>query len=335
LVSTMSSTTASSRINPVTGNPFSTLPYDGFPTNQTVAQSLRPFPQFTTITNKWSPLGKTWYDSMQVKVTKRFSHGLDFTSSFVWQKELVMGSESAGVTGGGNLGAVNNVFDRSVNKYISRYSRPYVSLTSLSYTLPKLNGNRVLSWAIRDWKFGAILTYSSGMPIQAPTAANSVTNQYFFQSTFMNRVPGEPLYAKPVRDSSGKVTSYTPIDINDRSTYDPYSDFVLNPAAWTSPTPGQYSYSAAYYNDYRMKRTPSERMSIGRIFRMKEGVTLEIRADFDNVFNRTVLPAPSSSSVTTQTWNASGMTQSGFGDIRTVSGSTTQRSGIIVGRLRF
>jgi hypothetical protein len=335
LVSTMSSTTASNRINPVTGNPFSTLPYDGFPTNQTVAQSLRPFPQFTTITNKWSPLGKTWYDSMQIKVTKRFSHGLDFTSSFVWQKELVMGSESAGVTGGGNLGAVNNVFDRSVNKYISRFSRPYVSLTSLSYTLPKLNGNRVLSWAIRDWKFGAILTYSSGMPIQAPTAANSVTNQYFFQSTFMNRVPGEPLYAKPVRDSSGKVTSYTPIDINDRSTYDPYSDFVLNPAAWTSPTPGQYSYSAAYYNDYRMKRTPSERMSIGRIFRMKEGVTLEIRADFDNVFNRTVLPAPSSSSVTTQTWNAGGMTQSGFGDIRTVSGSTTQRSGIIVGRLRF
>lgn len=335
LASTMGSTTASSRINPATGKPFSTLPYAGFPTNQTVAQSLRPFPQFTTITNRWSPLGKTWFDSLQAKATKRFSYGLEFTSSFTWQKELVMGSESVGVTGGGTLGATNNVFNRDVNKYISRYSRPFVSLTSVNYTLPKLRGNKVLSMALRDWKFGAILTYSSGLPIQAPTAPTSVTSQYFFQNTFMNRVPGQPLFAKPVKDSSGKVTSYTPIDINDRSTYDPYSDFVLNPNAWTSPTPGQYSYSPAYYNDYRLKRTPSERMSLGRIFRMKEGVTLEIRADFDNIFNRTVLTAPSSSSVTTQTWNAAGQTTGGFGYIPTVSGSTTQRSGIIVGRLRF
>jgi hypothetical protein len=335
LVSTMSSTAASGRTNPATGKAFSTLPYTSFPTNQTVAQSLRPFPQFTTITNRWSPLGRTWYDSMQLKLTKRFSHGLDFTTSFVWQKELVMGSESAGVTGGGTLGATNNVFNRAANKYISRYSRPYTSLTSLNYTLPKLNVNKVLSLVIRDWKLGTILTYASGLPIQVPTAPSSVTSQYFYQNTFMNRVPGQPLYAKPVKDSSGKVTGYTPIDINERSTYDPYSDFVLNPNAWTNPTAGQYGVSAAYYNDYRLKRTPSERMSIGRIFRMKEGITLEIRADFDNVFNRTVLGAPSSGSVTTQTWNAAGMTTGGFGDISTVSGSTTQRSSIIVGRFRF
>jgi hypothetical protein len=335
LTSTMSSTAASGRINPATGKPFSTLPYANFPTNQTVAQSLRPFPQFTTITNRWSPLGKTWYDSMQLKLTKRFSHGLDFTTSFVWQKEMVMGSESAGITGGGTLGATNNVFNRAVNKYISRYSRPYTSLTSLNYTLPKLNVNKVLSLVVRDWKFGVILTYASGLPIQVPTAPSSVTSQYFYQNTFMNRVSGQPLYAKPVKDSSGKVTGYTPIDINDRSTYEPYSDFVLNPNAWTNPIAGQYGVSAAYYNDYRFKRTPSERMSIGRIFRLKEGVTLEIRADFDNVFNRTVLGVPSSGSVTTQTWNAAGMTTGGFGDISTVSGSTTQRSGIIVGRFRF
>jgi hypothetical protein len=335
LVSTMSSTTASSRMNPLTGKPFSTLPYVSFPTNQTVAQSLRPFPQFTTITNRWSPLGKTWYDSFQAKVTKRFSRGLDFTTSFVWQKELVMGSESAGITGGGTLGATNNVFNRAGNKYISRYSRPFTSLTSLNYTLPKLRINKALSYAIRDWKFGAVLTYASGLPIQVPTAPSSVTSNYFFQNTFMNRVPGQPLFAKPVRDSSGQVTSYTPVDVNDRNTYNPYSDFVLNPNAWINPVAGQYGYSAAYFNDYRLKRNPSERMSVGRLFRMREGVTLEIRADFDNVFNRTVLPAPSSGSVTTQTWNAAGMTTAGFGDIGTVSGSTTQRSGIIVGRLRF
>ena len=61
-------------------------PYPGFPLNQTLAQALRPFPQFTTINTYWDPLGDTWYDSMQVKATKRLSHGLSFVSTFAWQK---------------------------------------------------------------------------------------------------------------------------------------------------------------------------------------------------------------------------------------------------------
>ena len=138
LAGTMNSAAAKSRINPVTNLPFSTPPYPGFPTNQTVAQSLRPFPHFGTINYRWSPLGRTWYDSLQIKVTKRYSHGLDLTSVFTWQKELVMGSESTGSQGGTTGGIVNNVFDRHVNKYMSSYSRPIVWTTSLNYTLPKL-----------------------------------------------------------------------------------------------------------------------------------------------------------------------------------------------------
>ena len=54
------------------------LPYAGFPTTSTVAQSLRPFPQFTSgLAPLWAPQGHTWYDSLQAKVTKRFSHGLE------------------------------------------------------------------------------------------------------------------------------------------------------------------------------------------------------------------------------------------------------------------
>ena len=79
---------------------FNKPPYAGFPMTATVAQSLRPFPQFAGSSNSapaiayiWAPLGRTWYDSLQVKATKRFSHGLDFTSTFTWQKELTMGAE--------------------------------------------------------------------------------------------------------------------------------------------------------------------------------------------------------------------------------------------------
>src|SRR5262249_22481664 len=65
------------------------MPFSGFPTTFTVAQSLRPFPQFNSgMVAFWAPLGNAWYDSFQGKVTKRFSHGLDFTYSFTFQKEL-------------------------------------------------------------------------------------------------------------------------------------------------------------------------------------------------------------------------------------------------------
>src|SRR6185369_16248657 len=43
------------------------LPYPGF--TGTVAQSLRPFPQFNTSpTPLWAPLGDNWYESLQLKV---------------------------------------------------------------------------------------------------------------------------------------------------------------------------------------------------------------------------------------------------------------------------
>ncbi len=53
-----------------------TLPYATFPTTGTVAQALRPFPQYTNIFTYWNPMGDTWYDALQVKGTKRLSHGL-------------------------------------------------------------------------------------------------------------------------------------------------------------------------------------------------------------------------------------------------------------------
>ena len=51
---------------------------------------------------------------------------------------------------------------------------------------------------------------------------------------------------------------------------DPHKDFVLNPVAWSQPAAGQYGVGNPFYNDYRYERTPSEQMSLGRIFRMRK-----------------------------------------------------------------
>ena len=124
------------------------LPYAGFPLTSTVAQSLRPFPQFTSgLAPLWAPQGRTWYDSLQAKVTQRVWHGLEAQYAFTWSKELQMGTEA--------FRTVNDVFNRSQNKTISGFSRPLVSVISINYRVPAPQGNKIVSLAVRDWAFGS------------------------------------------------------------------------------------------------------------------------------------------------------------------------------------
>ncbi|HYP12898.1 MAG TPA: hypothetical protein VEQ63_03155, partial [Bryobacteraceae bacterium] len=285
-------------------------PYAGFPLTQTLVQSLRPFPQFGNIPVRWSPLGNSWYDSLQLKATKRYSHGLTATAGFTWQKELALGADG---------GTINDVFNRQNQKNISPQSIPFVFVTAINYESPAVGGSRWLRAATGGWTIGAILRYQSGLPIAVPTAQNNL-NQHLLRSTVANRVPGEPLFLK---------------DLNCHC-FDPSKEFVLNPNAWTEPAPGQWGTSAAYYNDYRSFRRPSEQFSLGRNFRIRERMSFEIQAMFFNAFNRTYLNDPDSGNArATPTIGANGTTTAGFGRINTGSTAFGPRDGVLNARFQF
>jgi hypothetical protein len=304
-----------------------TAPYPGFPITGTLAQALRPFPQFGNISGMYAPLGDTWYDALQVKVTKRFSHGLEGTYSLAWQKSLTMDASAEG-TGGG---AINNAFNRPVNKDLSQYDQPLVSIIALNYTTPKWQANlgsagKALSWLTRDWTLGALLSYRSGLPIESPLANNNLSGA-LFQSTFVNRVPGVDPFL---------------VNLN-CNCFDPTKTLALNPAAWTNPAPGQFGTAAAYYTDYRQERHPNENMNFGRVFRIKERTSLQIRAEFTNIFNRTIIPAPSSTNITTPALITNGLYTGGFGYFNTatagtqaqLASSSAPREGLLVARFTF
>ena len=291
-------------------------PYAGFPTTATVAQALRPFPQFTTINAIWSPVGKTWYDSMQVKVTKRLTKGLDFTTAFSWQKSLDLGTESDTI-GPGGVGAVEgNLFNRDANKYISGQDQPFVFVTALNYQTPAIGGNKQISWLLKDWNTGVVLNYASGLPILAPFANNNLNAVTFLvptaapagsslltgqQATFANRVPGQPLYTQ---------------DINCHC-FDPSSTFILNPKAWTDPAAGTFG-GPAYYSDYRNPRRPVESVNLGRTWKLRERVQMQIRIDFQNVLNRAYFGNPTNGNAAASPVKAAnGNTTAGFGYINT------------------
>jgi hypothetical protein len=140
----------------------------------------------------------------------------------------------------------------------------------------------------------------------------------------MIRVPGVPLYLTNV-----DCRCIDPNNINQR---------VLNPAAWQDVAPGAISPGSGYYNDYRGPHQVSENMNLGRTFQFRERMSLNVRAEFFNVFNRVTLGNPSSSNPlqTTTVNNATGAI-SGFGfySIGSTSNSGSPRVGLLVARFQF
>jgi hypothetical protein len=205
-------------------------------------------------------------------------------------------------------------------------------------------GMKAVSWVARDWALGGVLRYQSGQVIRVPGSNNG----YFTQlrrfenpavfgggSTYWNRVPGvDPLLFDP-----------------NCKCFDPTTQLVLNKNAWTDAPAGTFGTSAPYYNDYRWQRQPQESMSFGRNFVMnrERNVNLQIRMEFQNIFNRLFLtnpapvsassspfgagaPNPAATTVTTPT----GALSSGYGFVNTFNGgAATPRTGTMVARLTF
>ena len=125
-------------------------------------------------------------------------------------------------------------------------------------------------------QFGAFLQYGSGLPL-TPPAANTANNLIAQQ---MIRT-GQPLFLK---------------DLN-CGCIDVYNDQVLNPLAWKNPDPGTWGpgptgAAGLYYTDFRQARRPQESFNIGRNFKIKERMNLQIRAEFSNILNRTEVGNP-------------------------------------------
>ena len=79
---------------PALANPNNVYP--GFPSYEPLNQALRPHPQWIGVPPFLGPpLGDTWYDSLQVKLTKRYSRGLTVQGAYTFQKEEILGTNSA------------------------------------------------------------------------------------------------------------------------------------------------------------------------------------------------------------------------------------------------
>lgn len=321
--------------------------YAGMPPNSTVNQQIRPEPQFASggpTSFLGPPMGKTWYDSLQVNATKRFSHGLSAQASFVWSKATDIGAAAEAPIFLTYNPIIQDIFNYGNAKQLNQLSRPLAATISGTYTTPRMPGDslgmRVVSRVARDWQLGWVLRYQSGALIESPSSSAGLEGQLLRQGGFN----GGPV------NGDNRVAGVNPFSINDPNCkcFNPQTTVVLNPAAWSDPGSGQWGTSAPFSNNYRWQRQPSEAMSFARNFPFgkEDRFNFQFRMEFQNIFNRTFLSAPATGaqgagfggpvSLATVPSTSSGVYTGGYGTIATIGGAgATPRSGQAVLRVTF
>jgi hypothetical protein len=255
------------------------VPYPAFTTaaqrSKTVAQALRPFPQYLTIDTSQSAgdkSGHSAYHALALKLNRRYSNGLTFQWSYVFSK-LLTDSDTYYANGG----FAEDQGNRSLEKSIGRFDQTHVLKLNTIYELPFGKGRRWLNKGIGNqvlggWRLSAVQVYSSGFPIGVTRNA--------------------PL---PIFNGSNRpvITTYdwrAPVN----GGFDPAKNLYLDPAAFPAQPRDVLGNATRFNPNVRAFPGLNENVSLGKSFDITEAFRIDFRAEAFNVFNRTVFSSPNS-----------------------------------------
>jgi hypothetical protein len=242
-----------------------TLPYPGF--TGTVAQALRPFPQYRTVALPSETLGNSTYNSLQLQARKRYSHGLQLSVAYTLSKKLTDSGESqVQAQNGGPMDTYNLRLEKSVS-----YDDPrHVLATGFSYELPFGRGKALLNFdnpianaVIGGWQLSGMLRYQGGFPLR-------IGGGFGLPIFSGNR----PTYTgQPIR---------TTVSVGD---FDPGRDVWLNRAAFSN---GDRFAFGNVPRTVPARGFPfyDENVGLLKNFYVRERLRIEYRAEFYNVLNR-------------------------------------------------
>lgn len=248
------------------------IPYAGF--NGSVAQALRPYPQYAGITRPHQAEGHSTYHAYQMRVEKRFSDGLAFLISYTASKVLTDANSQLGVP---FSVAVQDKFNRAAEKSIGANDYPHNLVMSYSYDLPIGPGKRWLNSGglsgkiVGGWKVNGIQQYQSGAPMRV---------------TINQPYPGTDIRVRPnVVAGAQKRSSVSPGDYDPN---DPSRNRWINAAAFSIPAFGTLGNATSDLPDLRTPAWLNEDFSIIKRTPINERVAIDFRTDFINAFNRVV-----------------------------------------------
>jgi len=241
-----------------------------FGNNATLAQALRPYPQYTDI-NTWDGngdhSGHSNYHAAIVKLEKRYASGLAFTSSYVFSK-LLTDSDSYWIT---DQPRAADQYNRKLEKSIGSYDVTHNFKLGLTYELPFGPGKKHFTsgpaaWVLGGWRIASIHFYASGRPI--PISGGTGLN------IFNGRSPAF-------------ITSYENWQPTwQNGSFDPAVDRFLNRAAFPDQNVLAIGNSTRFNPKLREFPNYNENLSLAKIFRFTERFSAELRGEAFNLLNR-------------------------------------------------
>jgi hypothetical protein len=127
------------------------------------SQDYRPYPQFGSVFH-YSNFGHSTFHSGTVKLEKRMSSGLSFTSFYTWGKSIDEASDDGTATG-------VTYYNRRLDKARSNYDVAHRWITYVIWDLPFgkgkkfMSGDSVMTKVLGNWQLAMIQSAETGIPI--------------------------------------------------------------------------------------------------------------------------------------------------------------------------
>jgi len=214
------------------------------------------------------------YNSLQVSLEKRFSHGLQAEMAYTFSKSFDQASSFEGEL---------NPLDPRGTYSLSQFDARHRLVLSYIWQLPIPKYSGFAGKVLSDWDISGIYTYQSGFPIRITSSAD---NELMYSAFF--EYPGEPNQLAPFHKVDRKTSG--------GYWFDPNS-FTENASDDTQPPCS----AGASFNCYdpslfgqigNAKRTiccgpPVNNVdfALHKVLPVGEGKRFEFRAEFFNLFN--------------------------------------------------
>ncbi|HEY3838712.1 MAG TPA: TonB-dependent receptor [Bryobacteraceae bacterium] len=240
-------------------------------------QPYRPFPNFGEI-DQWGNFGHSTYHAGTVKLIKRFSHGLTFTTFYTRSKAIDECDNDKVCTG-------ETFYNRALEKGRANFDITNRAVAYVTYALPIgrarrwMNQSGVLDYIFGGWNITWVQTYQTGLPVMFTMAGSPY--QY---------LPGNgvlrPNQVGP--NSAVIVPNWTIGDRFATSIENPiWNVSAFNyPAAFTAGTVGRDTINGPHL--------VWSQASASKDIHVREIATLQLRYDINNVFKNPNFVNPSS-----------------------------------------
>jgi hypothetical protein len=255
---------------------FGTIPRSSSLGDPTIplAQLLKPFPEYTTVSLYRNNVGTTLYHGVTFRLQQRLSHGLSYLLAYTRSKLVDDASsvfDASILTGPIANYPVADSLNRKLERDYSTGDIPHVFAGSFTWDIPvgaqrRFHGPALLLPVISDWSLTGIISIQSGIPI----AVTQSTNNNAFAGFGIQR---PNVIGDPALPSDQRTVSHW-----------------FNTAAFS--TAPQFTIGTASRNPVRGPGYQDLDLALVRLVPLASARALELRAEAFNVTNTPPLGAP-------------------------------------------